>query len=527
MLADGFMASTQAFPDSDALDLGSRTLTYQQLYERAAEVAATLQVRKVPGGSALTAILGQRGEGLYAGILGILMTGDGYVPLNPAFPVERNAAMLERSEAHTIVVDASCLNLLPELLRRVSTRLLVLVYGASQSEIDAMHTSSNGYVGYDKFELSTTYSRGQIDGESIAYVLFTSGSTGVPKGVMVSHANVAPVVDAMIDRYNFSPGDRCSQTFDVTFDLSVFDMFVTWSAGACLVSPRPNDMLAPSRYITDRALTSWFSVPATGGFMRQLNQLKDGQYSRLRLALFCGEALPVDVAQAWTRAAPNARIENLYGPTEVTIACMLYAWNQHSSPSESEMGVVPIGHAFPLMRALVVDEDLLEVAPGELGELLMAGPQVTPGYWRDPERTAAAFIRPPGESEVFYRTGDRVRRPVSDGPVPYLGRMDSQVQVNGYRVELGEIEAVARDVCGLDAVVAVPWPVKNGTVAGIHLFVGAEDIDGLSVRNAIAARLPSYMVPRTVHLLVKLPVNANGKFDRNALARSLENHESS
>ena len=190
--------------------------------------------------------------------------------------------------------------------------------------------------------------------------------------------------------------------------------------------------------------------------------------------------------------------------------------------AEAEHGVVPIGEPYPGMRAIVVDDALREVEPGEPGELLLTGPQVTLGYWRDEERTAAAFVVPPGEEATFYRTGDRVRRPVDGRPMTYLGRVDHQIKVLGHRVELGEIEAALREASGVDAVVSVGWPLTESGAGGVVAFVGDLEVDAPAVLAALRERLPAYMVPRALHKLEKLPLNANGKFDRRALLESLE-----
>jgi acyl-CoA synthetase (AMP-forming)/AMP-acid ligase II len=232
----------------------------------------------------------------------------------------------------------------------------------------------------------------------------------------------------------------------------------------------------------------------------------------------------VEVAESWLAAAPNSTVENLYGPTEVTVDCLIYRWDPERSPAECELGVVPIGYPLPDMDYRVVDGDLGEVAPGETGELLVGGPQVGLGYWRDPAKTAAAFVVPPGSDVVHYRTGDRVRRPAApDGPVTYLGRVDHQVQIFGERIELGEIEAVLREESGTDAVVAVGWPAAGaGAAQAVEAFVGDTSVDVASLRERLKARLHGHMVPRRLHLLDELPLNANGKFDRGALTRMLD-----
>jgi acyl-CoA synthetase (AMP-forming)/AMP-acid ligase II len=184
--------------------------------------------------------------------------------------------------------------------------------------------------------------------------------------------------------------------------------------------------------------------------------------------------------------------------------------------------VVPIGTPLPDIGVLIVDQQLREVAPGETGELLVSGPQVGLGYWRDPQRTAEAFIVPPGFREVHYRTGDLVRRPAAPGgPITYLGRLDDQIKVRGVRIELGEVEAVLREETGAEAVVAVGWPLTATGADGIVAFIGDPSVRGAEVLARVRTRLPAQMAPREVRVLEQLPLNANGKFDRKALAASL------
>jgi acyl-CoA synthetase (AMP-forming)/AMP-acid ligase II len=240
------------------------------------------------------------------------------------------------------------------------------------------------------------------------------------------------------------------------------------------------------------------------------------------LSLFCGEALPVEVVREWSSAAPNSVIENIYGPTELTIGCTSYRWDNRTSPAQCEHGIVPIGEPFEDMEALIVDEDLREVAVGCEGELIMTGPQLSKGYWCDEEKTKRAFVSIKGRHGLYYRTGDRVRRSAPNRPLVYLGRLDNQIKVLGHRVELGEVEAVVRNLSGLDAVVALGWP--NGSSADrIELFLEADGFDTQPLLNQLKTKLPSYMVPGRIRLLRRFPLNPNGKYDRRALAMLLAN----
>ena len=256
--------------------------------------------------------------------------------------------------------------------------------------------------------------------------------------------------------------------------------------------------------------------------MRRFGALKPSMYPGLRLSLFCGEALPVETARQWALAAPNSVIENIYGPTELTIACTVYRWDNAKSPNECEQGVVPIGQPLDGMQALIVDEQLREVEDGRDGELLMTGPQLSLGYWQDEEKTRQAFVSVPGKDGIYYRTGDRVRRPALNKPLVYLGRLDNQIKVLGHRVELGEVEAATRQVSGLEGVVALGWPTTERGADGIEVFLEADRFDTNALATRLKEKLPAYMLPRNILVLCRFPLNANGKYDRKALQLILE-----
>lgn len=526
-LCSGFLRSAQQHPDRPALQLDASVLSYAQLRARAATLAHTLSVHAPAGEPALTAVFAHRSITAYAGVLAGLFRGHGYVPLNPAFPTDRTRGMLVRSECRSLIVDAHGAGQLGEVLDGVATSLVLLLPDHDAVSALAARWPQHRFLG--RADLvgppeGERWAPGPVDPSGIAYLLFTSGSTGQPKGVMVAHRNAVPYVDAMVERYGVTEHDRFSQTFDLTFDLSVHDMFVAWERGACLCAPTQAQKMFPGKYITDCGITMWFSVPSTAVLMNRLKMLKPGKYPNLRYSLFCGEALPVEIVQKWAEAAPQSVIENLYGPTELTIACTLYRWDAHTSPAQSEHGVVPIGEPYPGMKMLVADEHLHEVAPGAAGELLMTGPQLTLGYYKDAQRTAAAFVVPPGRSEVYYRTGDRVRRPLAGQPLVYLGRIDNQIKIQGYRVELGEIEAVMRQEAGVDVAIAVGWPVTASGADGIVGFLGADHADAArvaAIRERVISRLPPYMHPSELRLVSEFPLNANGKVDRKALLATL------
>jgi non-ribosomal peptide synthetase component F len=231
-----------------------------------------------------------------------------------------------------------------------------------------------------------------VDRSDTAYLLFTSGSTGVPKGVAVSQSNAVAYMEYAAKRFGMHSGDRCSQNFDLTFDLSVHDLFTCWDAGQRWF-PTPSRRSRPATLVDEQRLTCWFSVPSVAMFASKLGLLEPGAFPTLRWSLFCGEALSASLAEAWQQAANNSVLENLYGPTEATIAITYYRWDSETSPAECVRGLVPIGWPFDGQQVCAVNEDLTPVPVGESGELCLGGSQVTRGYLNDPEKTAKSFVR--------------------------------------------------------------------------------------------------------------------------------------
>jgi amino acid adenylation domain-containing protein len=521
-LLDGFLQSCDRFPGRAALEVAGSTLTYADLEARAASLAATIE----PAGSPqepFAAFLAYRTVEAYVSVLGILAAGRGYVPLNPTFPAERNRAMLARAGCSVLVAAAEATDVLGEVLGLADRDLTVICLpGVDEAALSRDHPRHR-FVPVAEDEHRIDRSRiAAVDPDSTAYLLFTSGSTGVPKGVPVSHRNVTSYLEYVLGRYAFESSDRFSQTFDMTFDLSVHDMFVCWASGACLVGMPHSSVMAPAKLIRDARLTVWFSVPSVIMFMQRLRLLKPGAFPALRISLFCGEALLDGWADAWQQAAPNSIVENVYGPTEATIAISHYRWNPDRSANLCTNGVVSIGEVFATQLCAVVRADGSRAPHGEPGELWLSGSQVTPGYLNDPEKTALQFVRSGWDDEIWYRTGDLV---VEDDrmQLQYLGRVDHQIQVRGHRVELQEIDQALRTLSGNDSAIAVAWPVESGRADAVYAFLCAPagtDTDSLIQR--CGSVLPYYMVPKQVFLIDAMPVNANGKIDRGALANTVE-----
>ncbi|MFF9347264.1 amino acid adenylation domain-containing protein [Streptomyces sp. NPDC014734] len=509
-LGAGLLHHASVLPDRVALTIGRRDYTYEETATVARRWAAAL-VEAADGRPRRIGVLADRSEVSYLGVAAALFAGAAFVPLNRKFPAARTRTMLARAEVDAVLADAASAARLPELLEGLERRPVVLLPDTARTEVPGL----DGYRVLDAADLARFAPSAELPGpgpDDLAYLLFTSGSTGRPKGVPVTHGNVRAFLDANRDRYRLTPDDRLTQTFDQTFDLSVFDLFMAWDNGARVCSMDPIELLAPFRYLERNGITVWFSVPSVAAVLRRRGVLRPGTMPTLRWSLFCGEALPRAIAEDWQAAAPHSTVENLYGPTELTIACTAYRWDPATGPAECVHDNVPIGRPYPGLDAVVVDERLADVPDGEAGELCVAGPQTTPGYWRAPELTARRYFERDGLR--YYRTGDLVR--YLNGQYVCLGRNDQQVKIGGHRVELGEIEGALRRA-GAPEAVALQWPDAQTVTA-----VVSGTADPTALADACADGLPAYMVPRTVRVVDEMPVNANGKVDRPALIRWLD-----
>lgn len=518
-LRTGFLRSAGEAPGRACLVIKNVTHSYCEVGDTARRWAGVI-VGALGRPAERVGVFGSRSLTSYAGLLAALCSGATFVPLNPSFPRDRTREMIRQAELDAIIVDGAGVPQLTEVLAGINPMPLLLAPDTNHAPTGlAPLITAEALSVAEPLEHLPPLLPGDL-----AYLLFTSGSTGRPKGVPVTHANANAFLDFAASHYAISAEDRFSQTFDQTFDLSIFDLFLAWEKGASVYALQSLDLIAPARFIARNELTVWFSVPSIPALMRKKNTLKPEALPSLRVSLFCGEPLPVETASAWQAAAPNSVVENLYGPTELTIACLWHRWDEAASPGQSVNGIVPIGRPFDGLGAAVVDDDLRTVPKGESGELVVCGPQTTPGYWRDPAKTAERFVELPDApfpAERFYRTGDRVRR-LPSGDYVYLGRTDHQIKVMGFRVELGEIEACLLSEPNTVEAVAVGWPIRDGSAEGIVAFVSGTDINLEWTRLEARRRLPDYMRPKDIRLVETMPLNPNGKIDRKTLFEMLE-----
>src|SRR5580704_436235 len=481
-----------------ALSVGDQNVSYAELAVLTQRMAAWLN-RDPARPRGFVAILASRSVEAYVGVLGTGWSGDAYVPINPKLPEDRIATLLEIIQPVTLVTD--------EGGRKALT-------GRAWQAAPAMVLNS-----FDDLPAHDPEDRPrQMEAEDRAYMIFTSGSTGTPKGVVVPLRAIHALVTGMQEVYGFGSHDRFSKAYNLSFDGSIHDMFTCWNAGASLHPVPAGQLMAPAKFIQERQLTMWTSVPSTAVFLERMKMLQPGAFPSLRYTIFSGEPLPLRSAQAWQRAAPNSVVDNICGHTE---CCCFSTLERLSDPPHvtPKLGLVAIGKPLPRFEAAVFNESCQPLPPAQQGELALAGPQVALGYFQDAERTAARF--PSIDGKVWYRTGDLVVVDES-GIYHHLGRIDNQVKVLGHRIELGEVESHLSAICGSDAVAAVAWPVEHGSARGIAAFHCMEGLSAQEIREKMTLRVPRYMVPQQVRLIEKIPLTEQGKIDRAALRALLD-----
>ncbi|MBC9724224.1 amino acid adenylation domain-containing protein [Streptomyces sp. TRM68367] len=499
---DWFARSAAAYPDETALEVAGAELTYGELQDVAERLAARLVGKAGDTPPRQVGLLAARSVTAYAGYLAILRAGAAVVPLNPEHPATRTAEIAAAAGLDLVLAESPC----------TGADLGVPVHVAGPGELAALTGGPVPDVPYP-----------QAGPDDVAYIIFTSGSTGAPKGVPIRHRNICAYLDQVAGRYGIGPGSRLSQTFELTFDGSVHDLFVAWAGGGTLVVPERGQLLSPVKTVNNLRLTHWFSVPSLISFASRLGTLTPGSMPTLRWSVFGGEPLSLQAAREWREAAANSRLEVLYGPTELTISCTAYRFSDGVADwPRTPNGTAPIGAAYPVLDVLLLDE---EGRPGDSGELCVRGPLRFPGYL-DPAHNTGRFLtgdlrpaddNPPSERR-WYRTGDRVT--MQDGQLVHLGRTDHQVKIRGHRIELGEIEATLRQQPGVRDAIVVTLPASDGEPE-LRAAVSGSGCDPDRLYAAMGERLPPYMMPRRIAVLDQLPLNPNGKIDRRALIAEL------
>lgn len=491
-LEDGFLDRVSAAPDATALIAPDRTLTYRQLDNAARSVADWLRRQGVRRGDIVPLVM-TKGWEQVAGALGVLLAGAAYCPIDPGVPAARIGAMLDECTAPVLLGQS---HRRPDLGERPPPAVL---------QVDGLDPDAPppGPTGPDP---------GWRPGE-LAYVIYTSGSTGRPKGVMIEHEAALNTVLDVNERVGLGPGDRVFGISAMSFDLSVWDVFGTLAAGGCLVLPAPTVNPDPEEWARTAAahgVTVWNSVPALAELLAEAVEHHADRPAPLRAFLLSGDwvgaALPDRLRARW----PGSRVIALGGATEAAI------WSNIFEVAHVDPGWTAIPYGRPLAhQTMTVLDDRLDLRPPwAVGEICIGGAGLARGYRNDPSRTADRFVTVPSTGERLYRTGD-LGRYWPDGTIEFLGRLDRQVKIGGFRVELGDVEAALRTHPDVRDCVAVAQGPAGGPrrVTALVVPVRAGAVTGGDLAGHLAGRLPRFMVPARIEVVDSLPLTANGKVD--------------
>jgi len=471
-------------PEATAHISDGRTLTYGEL-RRQSDALACYLTERLGEDRRPIAVLGHREPEMLIAFLGAVKSGRPYVPLDTALPQQRIDRILETSCAALVLTPKD-----------------VLQFSASQ----------------------VRGSPRRAQGDEPFYILFTSGSTGEPKGVIITLASLEHFITWMLGEQRFTEfGEVFLNQAPFSFDLSVMDLYCSLATGGTLFSISRDLIANPKelyRALTSSGVTTWVSTPSFAQMCLVEDKFSEAMLPRVRRFLFCGETLPLQTAAELLKRFPIAEVWNMYGPTEATVATTSIRIDASILERYSPL---PVGRAMPGSEIFIVNGKRELLPANQRGEIIVAGPNVSPGYLARPELTADAFFQYRGQRA--YRTGDFGR--FRDNLLFFEGRMDEQIKLSGYRVELGDVEANLRALAVVRDALVIPV-IKDGTAQSLAAFVVLATRDDAShfnlshrLRNQLSERLPSYMLPRKFVFLDAFPMTANGKIDRASLAKSL------
>ena len=485
-----FLNAVESYGKRNAFCINSQFYNYEYFAMRIAAIRKTLQYAGSDCGDSV-GLVPNDDINTYAAIFALWLEGKHYIPLHPAWPIDRCKDIIAQVDIR-IILD-------PSEQSRFDGQVIMTAKIKSSSE------AINHVVNCSESDL--------------AYILFTSGSTGRPKGVPIRRENVSAFVNAMWDTgFNLTEEDRCLQCFELTFDMSVFSYIMPLLKGACVYTVPSNVIKYGYIYelLEEHQLTVTTMAPATITYLRPY--FCEISVPSVRFSLFAGEGLHEDVTKEWADCIPNARIFNFYGPTENTVFCTYYEYRRNNH-NKTHNGVLSIGKSMTSGDVSILDEIGNKVKPDELGELVLHGRQLFNGYWKDEEKTKEAFITA-ANGVSYYKSGDLCYYD-EEGDIMYSGRKDYQAKIQGFRVELSEIEFHAREILNDANIVCIAFE-NSQNLTEIAMFIEGPEFDTSDLLEKMRAKMPPYMIPTVIYFESVFPLNISGKTDRKALKAKIK-----
>lgn len=510
-------------PRKIALESEGQQLSYGELDQLSSQLAETLRSEGITVGERVAVHLEKSPVAVIA-ILGILKAGGVYVPIDSRMPAPRAATILADCGVRVLIGSPARSLVIWEHLPS-QDRMLNLLISVEPDQPDT--TPDPRVLAWSEALMPRPATEPELQTEqNLAYILYTSGSTGRPKGVMINHRAALSFINWAHDQFMVNHEDRVLSQAPFHFDLSVFDLFVTFKAGATLILPPSNIAFAPAdygRFLDQAAISIFYATPAILTTLVLHGKLDDHAWRHMRLVLFAGDVMPPRHLRQLMQTITGANWFNLYGPTETNV-CTFF---EVTAPPEPEQIRIPIGWACANFELLVVDANGEQVQDGQEGQLWARGPGLMTGYWGCPQLSAEAFdpnpLQPALFGDQFYRTGDRVRRE-TDGNLTFLGRLDNMIKTRGYRVEPEEIERWLLQHPLVTEVAVMPVPdemagtlLKAVVAHGTNTPPSKRELQRLCAKN-----LPDYMIPRFIEFIPTLPKTSTGKLDRALLRNNVQ-----
>jgi len=505
-LALRFQSVVSRYEDRTAIWLSNdERISYAELNRLANRIARFLVERGVKEAD-VVAIAGEKSCQTFAWMIASLKLGCLYVILDPDSPVERLRKILSTCHPTVLVAETDFINRLATVTSDLGIEIV------DQNTLDETITNLN------RDNLLET---SNVTGSNPAYIMFTSGSTGFPKGAVMTHANVLNLIDWSNETFSITVDDVLTNVNPLYFDNSVFDFYASLFSGATLV-PFSKQEVSDPRLLVEKidaaGCTLWFSVPSLLMFLQTMKATDGKHLKSIRRFVFGGEGYPKAKLKAlFDSYTAGSEFFNVYGPTECTCICSSYLVTK--ADFHDLQGLPPLGSIAKNFSYLVIGEDGRSVPVGQTGELCLLGPNVGRGYYNDPQRTALSFVQNPENDkfiDIMYRTGDLVRLDPADGKLYIEGRKDNQIKHMGYRIELEEIEAALHCLAYVSEAAALHTNV-NGLSRIVAVVASTQDFDDDHIRRDLKQIVPHYMVPSVFHREEMLPKNANGKIDRRHL----------
>jgi len=517
-LAHHYLDETASlYSEKIAVTDGRTALTFGELATSTDRLAHFLLMLGVTPGDRVAYFLKRSSECITATV-GTLKAGAAYIPLDQKTPPERWRQIINDAAPRVLLCDH---HTLAETLARMKTLTNPMLVVSLSPRADGFRSGENAYYREDIENATDLASLPEGSPDDVAYILYTSGSTGAPKGVMVTHGNIRNYIDWAKDYFNITSEDRVLGTAPFYFDMSTFDIFCILATGATLYLATEEILLFPERLvrlIESSGVTLWKGISSLLMYLSRAGVVQPGRMPSLRTVIFAGEPLAAQYLANWMKNLPDISFFNGYGPTEATGVSLCYHVD-HIPESDQP---IPIGRPCKGAQVAVVGEDGLPVKPGEVGELCIAGQCLAKGYLNDIDKTQRSFTDAPPQSGLtdrVYWTGDLVRQ-TPEGDYVFVSRKDYQVKWMGYRIELAEIETNLSSHPQVRDVAVLLEPTGSEGLTELVAFIESEvDIELSDLRKYLEKRVPSYMIPKRFVRMDSLPRNDRGKIDREKILR--------